>query len=82
MKIEKHDAHGMELLVRVSPLEALELAERLARTAQSVLQKQRDHYTRTPCEFEDDNDRWVETDFDILVESTCARHDYEATRVE
>jgi hypothetical protein len=69
VKIEKHNAHGMQLLVELKPLEALALAVKLIESAQKAgkIGGTTNFYFSTPCAFEDDNDRWVKTDFDVVV---------------
>jgi hypothetical protein len=69
MQIEKHNSHGMQLLVNLKPLEALALAAKLIQTAQKSVEKNVNHYFSTPCAFEDDNDRLVKTDLDFVVET-------------
>lgn len=71
MKIEKHNAHGMQLLVKIKPLEALMLAVKLIESAQKAgkIGGTTNFYFSTPCAFEDDNDRWVKTDFDVVVQN-------------
>jgi hypothetical protein len=70
VKIAKHNAHGMQLLVELKPLEALALAVKLIESAQKAgrIGGTTNFYFSTPCAFEDDNDRWVETDFDVVVQ--------------
>ena len=68
MKIEKHNAHGMQLLVRLSVNEALELVEKLLKTGRLVAGTDIDHYVTLPCQFEDDNDKWVPTELALMVE--------------
>jgi hypothetical protein len=75
VKIEKHNAHGMQLLVELKPLEALALAVRLIESAQKAgkIGGSTNFYFSTPCAFEDDNDRWVKTDFDVVVQADNGR---------
>lgn len=67
MRIAKHNAHGMQLLVELTPGEALALAVKLIETARVAQGNLDNYYFSTPCGFEDDNDRWVATDFDIVI---------------
>lgn len=67
MKIEKHNGHGMQLAVTLKPSEALSLAAKLLETAQKALDTDINTYVSVPCHFEDDNDRYVPTDFSVLV---------------
>ena len=73
MKIEKHNAHGMQLLVSLSPKEVWQLIKKLAQTNNMVAQADVSHYVTIACEFEDDNDRWVPTDFTIVVVGNPAK---------
>lgn len=74
MRVEKHNAHGMQLLITVTPAEALLLIEKLSKAVGLTIASERDgHYFGQPCLFEDDNEKWVETDFDVVV-----TRDYEA----
>jgi hypothetical protein len=68
MKIEKHNAHGMQLVVTLSLSEAAQLLEKLARTLRLAGDTNVNHYVDIPCKFEDDNDQWVDTDFTVMVE--------------
>lgn len=70
MKIEKHNAHGMQLLVRLSVNEALALVEKLLKTGRLAAGTDFNYYVTLPCEFEDDNDKWVPTDLTLMVESS------------
>jgi hypothetical protein len=67
MKVEKHNSHGLQLSVALTPAEALTLARKLLETAGRVLETGINHYVNVSCQFEDDNDRWVETDFTVTV---------------
>lgn len=68
MIIEKHNAHGLELVAALSPMEALALARKLVETAERALNdKTRLYYVSTHCLFEDDNNRWEDCDFDVVV---------------
>ena len=69
MKIEFHNAHGNQLLVELKPLEALALAVKLIESTQKAgkIGGNTNFYFSTPCAFENDNDRWVKTDFDVVV---------------
>lgn len=71
MKIAKHNAHGMQLLMELKPLEALALAVKLIESAQKAgkIGGNTNFYFSMPCAFEDDNDRWVKTDFDVVVQA-------------
>lgn len=68
MKIEKHNSHGMELVVTFTPVEAREFIEKLFKAYSLTVETKFNHYVTTPCEFEDDNDKWVPTDFTFQVE--------------
>lgn len=73
MKIEKHNAHGMQLLINLTPVEAIAFARKIVDTAQRSMETVVNHYVSIPCQFEDDNDRWVPTDLDIVVETGSLR---------
>jgi hypothetical protein len=68
VKIEHHNAHGMQLVMLLSPVEALALARKLIDTASRVVETDLNHFVDMPCLFENDNDRWEPTDFDVVVE--------------
>jgi hypothetical protein len=72
MKIEKHNAHGMQLIVCLSVSEVLELVEKLSKTGNMVTRTDLNYYVTIPCEFEDDNDKWVPTDLTLAVEGPKA----------
>ena len=44
MKIEKHNAHGMQLLASLSPIEVWQLIKKLAQTNNMVAQADVSHY--------------------------------------
>lgn len=68
MKIEKHNAHGMQLIVCLSVKETLELVEKLLKTSRLSAGTDLNYYVTLPCEFEDDNDKWVPTDLTLVVD--------------
>jgi hypothetical protein len=71
MKIEKHNSHGLQLSVTLTPAEALTMARKLLETAQRALEVKSpvNYYVTVPCLFEDDNERWEPTDFTVSVGS-------------
>lgn len=72
MKVEKHNAHGMQLVVTLgAPEEALALAAKLVETATKAMKTGSSHYVSLPCAFEDDDDRWHKTDFAVVVEGSA-----------
>ena len=74
MRVEKHNAHGMQLVVHLSPEEVFPLIEKLFKVAALVAVTNVNHYATIPCEFEDNNDRgWVPTDFTLMVEGDAAK---------
>ena len=46
MKIEKHNAHGMQLLVSLSPTEVWQLIKKLTQTNNMVAQADVSHYVK------------------------------------
>ena len=68
MRIEKHNAHGMQLIMVITPEEALSLIEKLSKaTGLTIAFEGSGHYIKQSCLFEDDNDRWETADFDVVV---------------
>jgi hypothetical protein len=69
LKVEKHDSHGLQLVVGMHPEEALALARKLVESVEQYQQgkSSNNFYVSIPCLFEDDNDRWAETDFTVVV---------------
>jgi hypothetical protein len=57
MRIERHDAHGEQLVVFLSQKEAVDLLEKLAKTTKLAMGTDITHCVELPCEFENDNDR-------------------------
>lgn len=65
--IEKHNSHGIQLLVKLSSLDAEALAEELRRYAQNASKSGETKYITKACLFEDDNERWESADLDFAV---------------
>jgi len=68
MKIEKHNSHGMELVVTMTLDEADDLIAKVSGVAATRAETDLNTYVSIPCQFEDDNNRWVATDFTLMVE--------------
>ena len=68
MKIEYHNAHGSQLILKLTKNEAVEMINGLAASLLKTNLTDISHYVKFKTEFENDNDRWVPTDLDVLVE--------------
>lgn len=75
MKVEKHNAHGLELVVTLSQEEAAVFVSKLTTTLRLVRDKDVNHAIHLPCLFEDDNNRWEETEFTVVVERDVRKAD-------
>lgn len=68
MKVEYHNAHGSQLVLTLTPREAVEVFARANAALLKTLDTDVSHYATFKAEFENDNDRWVPTDLCVLVE--------------
>ena len=75
MKIEKHNAHGLQLVVTISRDEALNINTQLRKAINFSAQTGVDHFIRFASLFEDDNDKWEPTEFAIVIEAGRTRED-------
>ena len=65
IKVEKHNAHGLNLVVTLSKSDADNLIARLI----NATQLRDKNYVELQCVFEDDNDRWEPCELDFNVEA-------------
>jgi hypothetical protein len=68
MRIEYHNAHGSQLVLTLSKNEAVEMINGLSTALLKTNLTDVSHYAGFKIEFENDNNRWVPTDLDVLVE--------------
>lgn len=67
MRVEKHNAHGMQLIMVITPAEARLLIEQLSKAYGLTFTSEEGYYIENKCLFEDDNDKWEEAKFDVVV---------------
>lgn len=81
MKIEYHNGHGDQLILTLTKNEAVEMINQLAATLLKTNLTDVSHYARLKIEFENDNNRWVPTNLDVLVEGDAfaTRHGCQPT---
>src|SRR5271155_1656050 len=68
MRIEYHNAHGNQLVLTLTKQEAHDMIADLAVALSKTNFTDVSHYVEFKTEFENDNDRWVPTKLDVLVE--------------
>jgi hypothetical protein len=68
MKIEFHNAHGNQLILSLSKEEAAWLISDVTKSLLLTSKSDVSHYASFKIKFENDDDRWVPTDFDIVVD--------------
>jgi hypothetical protein len=72
MIIEKHNSHGLSLNVTLSKEEAKKLGNMLLGLADNPAGHYNwyfdSSYITLPCKFEDDNDKFEDTDFSFILE--------------
>jgi hypothetical protein len=68
MKIEYHNAHGDQLILTLTEREAIDMLHKISTALAMMLNTNIGHYVTFKTEFENDNDCWVPTELDILVE--------------
>ncbi len=62
--IEKHNAHGLNIVIGLSRSEAADLAAKLTAMAVDFTA---DLYIELPAKMEDDNDRWEACELDFRL---------------
>ena len=68
MRIEYHNAHGSQLVLTLTKNETVEMINGLATALLKTNLTDVSHYTTFKNEFENDNDHWVLTNLNVLVE--------------
>jgi len=68
MKIEYHNAHGNQLILSLTPQEATEMISKITTALDKTVLSDVSYYVTFKTEFENDDDRWVPTDLDVVVE--------------
>ncbi len=68
MKIEYHNAHGDQLILMLTKQEAVDMINGLSTALLKTNLTDVSHYVTFKTEFKNDNNRWMPTDLDILVE--------------
>ena len=68
MRIEYHNAHGEQLILRMTQHEAEKMISKINQVIDKTSNTRISHYAAFETEFENDNDRWLRTEFDIVVE--------------
>jgi hypothetical protein len=69
VKITYHNAHGEQLVFTLSETEVIQMIRQMVTAVAMMKETQIDHYVTFKVQFENDNDRWVDTDLDIVVDS-------------
>jgi len=67
MRIEYHNAHGNQLILTLTEREAIDVIHQVSTALTMMLKTNTSHYAEFKTEFENDNDRWVPTDLDVMV---------------
>jgi hypothetical protein len=68
MRIEYHNAHGEQLILSLTPREATWMVSKITTALDMTLDTEISHYATFKTEFENDNNRWVPTEFNVLIE--------------
>jgi len=67
MRIEYHNAHGRQLILTLTEREAIDMLHKISTSLNLMLTTNVSHYAVFKTEFENDDDRWVPTDLDVMV---------------
>ncbi len=68
MKMEFHNAHGYQLILRLTEKQTVRMLSKVMSALVAAQSDGVNHYAKFDIEFENDNDRWEPTEFDIVVE--------------
>lgn len=68
IRIEKHNAHGLQLVVSLKPGDVPELIKKLTQAVKLAKKTKVNHYAHFDVQFEDDNNRWESCSFVLSVD--------------